>query len=295
MSCVDASDLMSEDRIEPMLIKFWGVHGSLPRPGPSTLKYGGNTACVEVRCGKELIIFDAGTGIRELGEDLLRRAPSSSGHKIKGHIFFSHLHWDHVQGFPFFAPIFVAGNEFHLYGGKSLDTTLYQLMDHQMAEPNFPVNLRDLAATIEFHDLDPGASVAVGDAIIRTERLNHPGGSIGYRLERRNKVLVYASDTEHIEGLDPLMLEFVRSADTLIYDGMFTPDQYMGVNDDLPRQSWGHSTWEAAVDLARAADVKQLILFHHGNNDTVVAEIEDKARERFPGCSAAYEGLEIEL
>jgi phosphoribosyl 1,2-cyclic phosphodiesterase len=278
-----------------MLVKFWGVHGSLPRPGPYTLKYGGNTACVEVRCGKELIIFDAGTGIRELGEDLVRRDMGVLGKNIKGHIFFSHLHWDHVQGFPFFAPIFVEGNEFHLYGGKSLNTTLHGLMSHQMAEPNFPVNLHDLPATLRFHDVDPGTTIAVGEATIRTEKLNHPGGSIGYRLEYRNTVVVYASDTEHIDGLDPLMLDLARGADALIYDGMFTPDQYMGISDDLPRQSWGHSTWEAAVDLARAADVKQLILFHHGNNDTVVAEIENRARERFPGSSAAYEGLEIEL
>jgi phosphoribosyl 1,2-cyclic phosphodiesterase len=278
-----------------MLVKFWGVHGSLPRPGPSTLKYGGNTACVEVRCGKDLIIFDAGTGIRELGEDLLRRDIGSPGNRIKAHIFFSHLHWDHVQGFPFFAPIFVEGNEFHLYGGKSLNITIYRLMSDQMAAPNFPVTLHNLASTLSFHDLDPGTTVTVGDATIRTERLNHPGGSIGYRLEQGKKVLVYASDTEHTDDLDPLMLEFARGADALIYDGMFTPEQYLGLADDLPRQSWGHSTWEAAVDLARAAGVKQLILFHHGNDDAVVAEIETRARERFPGSSAAYEGLEIEL
>jgi len=278
-----------------MLVKFWGVHGSLPRPGPSTLKYGGNTACVEVRCGKELIIFDAGTGIRELGEDLQRRGKGSSADRIKGHIFFSHLHWDHVQGFPFFAPAFVEGNEFHLYGGKSLNSTIYRLMSDHMAAPNFPVSLHNLAATLRFHDLDPGAVVTVGDVKIRTERLNHPGGSLGYRLEQDDKVLVYASDTEHMDGLDPLALELARAADALIYDSMFTPDQYCGIEDDMSRQSWGHSTWEAAVELAQAATVKRLILFHHGNCDAVVEEIERSARERFPGAFAAYEGLEIEL
>jgi phosphoribosyl 1,2-cyclic phosphodiesterase len=278
-----------------MLIKFWGVHGSLPRPGPTTLKYGGNTACVEVRCGKELIIFDAGSGIRELGDDLFRRNLGSLENNIKGHIFFSHLHWDHVQGFPFFAPIFVAGNEFHLYGGKGLNITLQKLLSHQMSGPNFPVNFDELPATFEFHDLNPGTTITMGDVVIFTERLNHPGGSIGYRLEQHGKVLVYASDTEHLEGLNPIMQEFVRAADALIYDGMFTPDQYIGLTDHLSRQSWGHSTWKAAVDLALAAGVKQLILFHHGNNDVVVEEIENRARELFPESSAAYEGLEIEL
>lgn len=278
-----------------MLVKFWGVHGSLPRPGPSTLRYGGNTACVEVRCGNELIIFDAGSGIRELGEDLLRRHKGSSGEKIQGHIFFSHLHWDHVQGFPFFAPAFVKGNEFHLYGGKNLNSTIYRLMSDQMAAPNFPISLQNLAATLRFHDLDPGTTITLGDVTICTERLNHPGGSLGYRVEQGSKILVYASDTEHMDGLDPLMVEFVRGADALIYDSMFTPDQYLGLLDDLPRQSWGHSTWEAAVDLAQVANVKRLILFHHGNDDTVVAEIEKAAQQRFPDCSAAFEGMEIEL
>jgi phosphoribosyl 1,2-cyclic phosphodiesterase len=278
-----------------MLVKFWGVHGSLPRPGPSTLKFGGNTACVEVRCGNELIIFDAGTGIRELGEDLMRRCKGSLPGKITGHIFFSHLHWDHVQGFPFFAPAFVKGNEFHLYGGKNLNSTIYRLMSDQMAAPNFPVSLHNLAATLRFHDLDPGTTVTLRDATVRTEKLNHPGGSLGYRLEQDGKILVYASDTEHLDDLDPLALELALGADALIYDSMFTPDQYFGTEDDMSRQSWGHSTWEAAVELARAAAVKRLILFHHGNSDEVVEQIEKRAQERFPGSLAAYEGLEIEL
>lgn len=278
-----------------MLVKFWGVHGSLPRPGPSTLKYGGNTACVEVRCERELIIFDAGTGIRELGEDILRRGKGLPANKINGHIFFSHLHWDHVQGFPFFAPAFVEGNEFHLYGGKNLNNTIYRLMSDQMAAPNFPVSLHNLAATLRFHDLDPGTTVSIGRARVLTEKLNHPGGSLGYRLEHDKGVLVYATDTEHLDGLDPLVLDLARGADALIYDSMFTPDQYFGIEDDMSRQSWGHSTWEAAVELAQAAAVKRLILFHHGNSDTVVEEIENRARQRFPETLAAYEGMEIEL
>lgn len=280
-----------------MRVKFWGVHGSLPRPGPTTLKYGGNTACVEVRCGENLIIFDAGTGIRELGEDIVRqRKCSESSNRICGHIFFSHLHWDHVQGFPFFAPAFMNGNEFHLYGGSDLNSTIYRLMREQMDSPNFPVGLHELGATLKFHDLAPGERIAIGgDMVIRTEKLNHPGGSFGYRLETCAKSLVYASDTEHDEAIHATMLDLAAEADVLIYDSMFTPEQYLGLVDEVSRKSWGHSTWVDAVELAAAARVGQLVLFHHGNSDDVVAEIERKAKERFPKTLAAYEGLELEL
>jgi len=279
-----------------MLIKFWGVHGSLPRPGPTTLKYGGNTACVEVRCGNTLIIFDAGTGIRELGEDIVRRHKVSDlNDKVFGHIFFSHLHWDHVQGFPFFAPAFMNGAEFHLYGGSDLNSTIYRLMREQMDYPNFPVRLDELSAKLKFHDLDAGEKLSIDGVLVRTERLNHPGGSFGYRLEAGRKIVVYASDTEHEPEVYPKMLKLADKADILIYDSMFTPEQYLGTGDEICRQSWGHSTWEAAVQLAAEAGIGRLILFHHGNCDDVVAEIERKAKEKFPRTIAAYEGLEIEL
>lgn len=280
-----------------MFIKFWGVHGSLPRPGPSTLKYGGNTACVEVRCSSALIILDAGTGIREFGEKLLQQRKESGQNesRIAGHIFFSHLHWDHVQGFPFFDPIYQRENEFHLYGGARLDDTVRRIMSTQMCEPNFPVSLDCLPATLEFHELTNGDSIHVGDVNVVARKLNHPGGSLGYRFEDRGKILTYATDTEQIEGIDPDALELAQDADVLIYDGMYAPEQYEGLWDDIPRQSWGHSTWEGAVELARAAKVKRLVLFHHGNEDRVVEDIEKQAQKRFPAVLAAYEGLEIEL
>jgi len=280
-----------------MLVKFWGVHGSLPRPGPSTLKYGGNTACVEVRCGDTLLIFDAGTGIRDLGEDLLRRTKDASGGRsvLKGHILFSHLHWDHVQGFPFFGPAFVNGNEFHLYGGERLGHTIHRIMSDQMAPPNFPVLLDELGAHLAFHNLDPGDEIIINDVRIITQELNHPGGCLGYRVENRGKILVYASDTEHVPGTDSDTLELARGSDILIFDTMFTREQYLGLVDEVSRESWGHSTWEAAVSVAVAAGVKHLVLFHHGNDDRTVEEIERRAREKFPRTTAAYEGLELEI
>jgi phosphoribosyl 1,2-cyclic phosphodiesterase len=281
-----------------MLIRFWGVHGSLPRPGPSTLKYGGNTACVEVRCPDALIIFDAGSGIRELGEHLLRqqRDCSQTGGLIRAHLFFSHLHWDHVQGFPFFGPVYQPGNEFHLYGASCLDVTVQRIMSDQMRRPNFPVAFEELASSISFHDLVPGDRLTIDGVTVRTAGLNHPDGSLGYRLEDQNgRTVIYASDTDYCRDVDPKMLDLARDADVLICDSMFTPEQYLGLSDDLSRETWGHSTWEGAVKFALAANTKQLVLFHHGNDDRVVEQIEAKARERFPHTVAAYEGLEIEL
>jgi phosphoribosyl 1,2-cyclic phosphodiesterase len=280
-----------------MFIKFWGVHGSLPRPGPSTLKFGGNTACVEVRCGNALIIFDAGTGIRELSEDLERQAKGSrSGRShLVAHIFFSHLHWDHVQGFPFFDPIYRTGNEIHLYGGDGLTRTTQKLLSIQMCSPNFPVPLEELPASLQFHEIHEGDKIRMEQTLIRVEKLNHPGGSFGYRLEHQGKSVVYASDTEHVPGVDPALLELSQGADILIHDSMYHPEQYQGLWDDIPRESWGHSTWEGAVELAQMADVKRLILFHHGNQDSIVEDIERKAQDRFAHVIAAYEGLEIDL
>lgn len=247
--------------------------------------------------GSTLVIFDAGTGIRELGEDLARRnkATEAGASGLRAHIFISHLHWDHVQGFPFFCPVFVKGNEIHLYGGSGLNGTVRGLLAYQMCSPNFPISLDELEASLTFHDLEPGERVAVDGATVLAESLNHPGGSFGYRLEKDGKVITYASDTEHGEDADRQMIPLARNADLLIHDSMFTPDQYLGVEDDVSRQSWGHSTWEGAVETARAANVKRLVLFHHGNEDKIVEEIERRARVLFPATIAAYEGLEIEL
>jgi phosphoribosyl 1,2-cyclic phosphodiesterase len=280
-----------------MLIKFWGVHGSLPRPGPSTLKFGGNTACVEIRCGNLLLILDAGSGIRELGEDLLIRCRDKNGNrqKIVAHIFFSHLHWDHVQGFPFFAPLFTDGNEFYLYSGKNLNANVYGVMKNQMAPPHFPISLDSIPASLHFSNLDPGDTVILGDCTIHTRELNHPGGSYGYRIEKNGKVVVYATDTEHVDELDDGIMDLARDGDILIFDSMFTPDQYTGKLDNQPRRSWGHSTWQTGVELAIAAGCKRLVLFHHGNADDVVEQIQNKARKRFSQTTAACEGLELEL
>ncbi len=276
-----------------MKVRFWGVHGSLPRPGPKTIKFGGNTSCVEARCNDHLIIFDAGSGIRELGENLVKRGKASA--ELVAHIFFSHYHWDHIQGFPFFDPAFIKGNTIHLYGLCNHESDIQHAMESQMSRPCFPVRLEELRANIEFHTMESGSRVRIGEAYVTAKELPHPGGSLGYRVECGGKSLVYASDTEYEESLDHEVLSLAKSADLLIHDCMFTPEQYSGESDGISKHDWGHSTWESPVRLALAANVGRLVLFHHGNEDSVVQEIEATARKLFPKTMAAYEGLEIEL
>lgn len=280
-----------------MLIKFWGVHGSLPRPGPSTLKFGGNTPCVEVREGDTLIILDAGSGIRELGEDLTKRDRTEEGKSpsVTGHVLISHYHWDHIHGFPFFDPIYSPDNEFHLYGINELEANIGRVLSEVMNETNFPVPADQLPCKLVFHDLEPGDSFLVDKVRIRAERLLHPGGGLAYRLESPAGTVVYASDTEHMAELDDVMVKLAQGADILIYDGMFAPDQYLGLWDNVSRRSWGHSTWEAGLEIARSAHIKKLILFHHGNDDATVRRLEEEAQRVFPETFAAYEGMTLEL
>jgi phosphoribosyl 1,2-cyclic phosphodiesterase len=275
-----------------LIVRFWGVRGSIPTPGPATVKVGGNTSCVEVRCGKDLVIFDAGTGIRLLGNQLLREMP------VTAHLLFSHVHWDHIQGFPFFVPAFIPGNTFRLYGQKNVTGTISETLAGQMNYPSFPVGLADMGATFHFHDLQEGQVVELpGGGRIRNARLNHPNGCLGFRVEFEGKVVVYATDTEHYAILDPKMVRLGKDADLLIYDATYTPDEYAGKVDGVPKTGWGHSTNEEAARVALAVGAKRLVLFHHDptQNDEAVEAKETGARAIFPDAVAAREGLVIEL
>ncbi len=281
-----------------MRIQFWGVRGSIPTPGPDTVHFGGNTSCVEVRAGDKLLVFDGGTGLRLLGKQLVRQMP------LEAHIFFSHVHWDHIQGFPFFDPAFVAGNRIHLYGGNNVSRTLEETLAGQMDHPNFPVHLTDMGAKMDFHDLHEGQALKLDDGksakiAITTARGNHPNGVWAYRVEFGGKSFVYATDTEHYEGrIDPGLLALSKDVDVLVYDAQYTPDEYKGVaGTGGPKVGWGHSTYAEAAKLAAAANAKRLILFHHDplQNDAQVREKERKARELFAKSDAAYEGLVIDV
>jgi phosphoribosyl 1,2-cyclic phosphodiesterase len=272
---------------------FWGVRGSIPTPHPDMLQIGGNTSCVEIRCGKEIIIIDAGTGLRILGTKLLSEMP------LRARIFFSHVHWDHIQGFPFFAPAFKKGNYYELYGGKNVTPTLEETLKGQMTYPNFPVSLDQMESEFSFHNIEENEKVYFQnkEIVVSNTRLNHPGGGFSYRIDYASLSVIYASDTEHfIDRIDPNLLSLAKDGDLLIYDAQFTPEEYEG-KQGASLIGWGHSTWLEGVKLAKAANVKRLVLFHHDpcRTDEMIREIEKEASLKFPNTIAAYEGLEIDL
>lgn len=273
-------------------VRFWGVRGSIPVPGPDTAEIGGNTSCVEVRCGDTRIIFDGGTGLRLLGNSWMREMP------LTAHLFFSHVHWDHIQGFPFFGPAFVPGNTIHMYGGANVTGTVETALAGQMEMPNFPVHLSMLPAKLHFHDLHEGEAVVIDDEVrVGNAAGNHPGGVFAYRVDYRGRSLVYATDTEHYSIPDPKLVALARGADLLIYDTMYTPEEYAGQTGGVPKTGWGHSHISAGVDLVKAAGVRRYVLFHHDpvQTDAMVREKERRARELFPDSICAYEGLSIDL
>ncbi len=283
---------------ERMQITFWGVRGSIPTPGPSSVKVGGNTSCVEVRAGKAILIFDGGTGLRLLGKKLLKEMP------LVAHMFFSHVHWDHIQGFPFFEPAFVDGNVFHLYGGKNVSRTLEETLAGQMDHPNFPVHLSAMGARMNFRDLSEGETLMIedgwgGGVRITNASGRHPQGVFAFRAEHERKAFVYATDTEHRAGhLDDKLVELARNADVFVYDAQYTPEEYAGTaGTGGPKEGWGHSTFEEGARIAKAAGARQLVLFHHDptQNDAAVYEKEKRARALFPNAIAAHEGLAIEV
>jgi phosphoribosyl 1,2-cyclic phosphodiesterase len=281
-----------------MRITFWGVRGSIPTPGPNTVEIGGNTSCVEVRAGKAILVFDGGTGLRLLGKTLLKELP------ITAHLFFSHVHWDHIQGFPFFDPAFIPGNTIHLYGGNNVSRTLEETLAGQMDHPSFPVHLSQMGARMTFHDLFEGQVVEVdsGDKSetikVKTGTGNHPNGVWAYRVEFGGKSVVYATDTEHYAIVDPKLCKLAHNADVLIYDSQYTPEEYAGTaGTGGPKAGWGHSTFEEGVKLAKACGAKKLVLYHHDpmQNDQAVREKEKRARAIYENCMAAYEGLTLEV
>ena len=283
-------------------IQFWGTRGSIPSPGPNTVRYGGNTPCVEVRTSAgRLIVLDAGTGIRELGRALIARA---NGAPIEGDIFVTHAHWDHIQGLPFFGPVFQRGNHFGIWGMRSMETSIDRVVRDQMNPVVFPVTFEQLDAAIDFHEIGPERRDTDGFTV-QAVHVRHPGGALGYRFEehgRSDHALAYISDNE-LSAAVPYdapasardeMVEFVRGARVLIHDTMYTVEEY-----DHHR-GWGHSTYEEAVELALDAGVETLVLFHHKPErsddelDRRVVECREHAARRGAlQVVAAAEGLSL--
>jgi phosphoribosyl 1,2-cyclic phosphodiesterase len=272
-------------------IHFWGVRGSIACPGPQTVRYGGNTPCIEMRVGGTHLIFDGGTGIRVLGQALLSKRP------VEGHIFFTHSHWDHIQGFPFFIPAFIKGNRFHIYGAIAPNgATFEQRLTDQMLHPNFPVPMQIMAADLQFYDLKVGQPVEIGDITIESALLNHPGEATGYRVNWRGCSAAYVTDTEHFpDRLDENVLWLARDVDVLIYDATYTDEEYHSKTSS--KVGWGHSTWQEAVKVAKAAGVKKLVIFHHDplHDDEFMDRVAEQAVVVFPDSIVAQEGKSIEL
>ena len=190
-----------------MEITFWGVRGSIASPGPDTMGVGGNTSCVEVLCGKQRIILDAGTGIRQLGDKMMAEGP------VEATLLLSHLHWDHIQGIPFFVPAYVPSSRLQIVGGTNGMMSLRDALAYQMTAPVFPVRLDELGASIDWREVRSGERFKVGDVDVRVMRQNHPGGSYAYRLDYDGRSVVYATDTEHYACVDPTLKKLAAGAD----------------------------------------------------------------------------------
>jgi len=269
-------------------VRFWGVRGSISISAPKSVRYGGNTSCLEVQCGDRTVILDAGSGLRYLGNQMM-----ASGQIFNTDIFLTHTHYDHVCGIPFFKPFFVPQNEFRISAGHLLpDKGLRSILGALMTSPLFPVPIEIFQAKIEFHDFSVGDNLNSGpDVVVRTAPLNHPDGATGYRIEYGGQSICYLTDTEHVAGkLDPNILQLIDGADMVIYDSMYTEEEYKNC------VGWGHSTWEAGADLCDAAGVPQFVIFHHDpdHDDDFMDEIAEAAEKRRPGTLVAQEGMVLQ-
>ena len=275
-------------------LSFWGVRGSTPTVDPATWRYGGNTPCVELatRDGSQ-IILDCGTGLRMLGN---RWNAPSGGNGRQTHILITHYHWDHIQGIPFFAPLYVENNEFQFYSFRSKflgRNSLRQVFEAQMAVPYFPVDMSAMSAKRKFHEVDSGEEFQIGENKITTRWLNHPQGCLGYRIETAAGIVAYATDNEPgNKKLDASLRQLAAGADIFINDAQFTPDQLSS-----SKKGWGHSTWQEGVKAARESGAKTLVLFHHDpdSSDKMLDSLLRQARDEFDSVFSASEGMVITL
>jgi phosphoribosyl 1,2-cyclic phosphodiesterase len=276
-------------KMDEFQVRFWGVRGSISISDAKSMRYGGNTSCLEITCGGRRLIFDAGSGLRYLGNEMMAES-MAGGDAIDMDIFLTHTHYDHICGIPFFKPFFLPENKFRMWAGHLLpDTDLRGVLCALMTSPLFPVSLEIFQSKIEFHDFLVGDVLNSGpDVVIRTAALNHPDGAAGYRIEFDGRSICYLTDTEHVVGeLDQTILELIDGADMVIYDSMFTEDEYKNC------VGWGHSTWEAGADLCDAAGVPQFVIFHHDpdHDDEFMDRIAAAAEARRPGTLVAREGM----
>ena len=275
-------------------LSFWGVRGSTPTVDPATWRYGGNTPCLELLApdGTQFIL-DCGTGLRMLGN---RWAEGKNAASTETHILVTHYHWDHIQGLPFFAPLYVEKNQFQFYSFRSKflgRDSLRQVFEAQMALPYFPVDFSAMSARRKFREVDGGESFQIGKNKVSARWLNHPQGCLGFRIETPAGIVAYATDNEPGDrALEKSLRELAADADIFINDAQFTPVQL-----DSRRKGWGHSSWREGVNVARETNAKTLVLFHHDpdSTDRILDEILRDARQEFDSVFAASEGMVITL
>lgn len=293
-----------------MTVKLWGVRGSIPCPGPDTVQYGGNTACLELRFGDRLIIIDAGSGVRSLGEHLVRTELKKG--PINTEIFITHTHWDHIMGFPFFVPIYIPGTKLKIYGPVTYeDEGLDRIIGDQLTYRYFPVKQSELSAEITYFPLKEN-TMDLGDGItLTTKYLNHPILCLGYKFQHRGRVFCTLYDTEPFRNVFPTdpkdpsydeiaaaegeraareenekILDFIRGADLVIYDAQYTHQEYL-----TSKLGWGHSSFEFAINSCFKAEVKQVLLFHHDplRTDAQLLELEKGYQKMVPKSRLALE------
>lgn len=269
------------------VVQFWGVRGQISTPGGDTVRYGGNTSCVEMRVGKKRLIFDGGSGLRVLGNNLLGQMP------VEAHMFFTHCHWDSIQGFPFFIPGFVPGNCFHIYGAAASDgNSMEQRLYRQMLHPNFPVPLQVMQSEMKFYDLTSGDVVSLDDVTVETVFLNYAHRAMGYRVTWQGHSAVYATDRLHYrDRLDQNLLHLARQADLLILDAPST----LSVEDTLGSDplSWQDELWQTGIATAKAAGVKRLVMsrYNPDYDDDFLDRVEGQLKSVFPNDLLAREGM----
>lgn len=275
-----------------MEVRFWGVRGSVASSGSHVARIGGNTSCLEVESGGHRLVLDAGTGLRQLGDSLLARQPLSLT------MLFSHLHWDHVQGFPFFTPAYLPTSTLTLYGpGADGEQQLRSVLSKQMEPPNFPVPLSAMRATMDFRSARIGEVIEQGPFRVTPVELPHPQGCVGYLIEAEGKRFAYCTDVElSLEALDSKLGGVLEGVDALVLDAQYTPDEYAG-KIGPPKKGWGHSTMIEAARIARATDAQRLFLFHHdpSHADEQVEAMAEEARQIFHAAEPAREGKRVTI
>jgi phosphoribosyl 1,2-cyclic phosphodiesterase len=296
-----------------MKVRFWGVRGSIPCPGNATSKYGGNTSCLQIVGGQEIIILDAGTGIRDLGLQI-----AAQKKPVRIHLLLTHTHWDHIQGFPFFTPIYFPGNELFIYGPRALEKSLEEALMFQMQYSYFPVRGVELAARVKFTELGE-ETFPVGDIEVSSKSMNHPIRVLAYKFRSKGKTAIYTGDnepyydvlanragnmdsgihrrSEFIKECNQRVVDFCRGADVLVADAQYTDEEYE------TKRGWGHSSISHVLALSRESAVKKLVLFHHEptHDDRTLAQIERQARRRMQKLRPRFkvimarEGLDVDV